>query len=151
MACGLFRHFGLTGEEAWPILKEYNDTCVPPWSDAELQHKVDDALTKVLAERERIGQYLIDRAKAGNEENGPETNASTHAKLVNLVRPQIELWYDQYGSYATVCMVESDTRDETSGFGTLDCERSATRHVQTHWHEHVGRANAIASGSRECS
>ena len=35
VACGLFRHFGLTGEEAWPILQEYNDTCVPPWSDAE--------------------------------------------------------------------------------------------------------------------
>lgn len=29
------------------------------------------------------------------------------------------------------CMVESDTRDETSGFGTNDCEPFATRHVET--------------------
>jgi len=29
------------------------------------------------------------------------------------------------------CRVESDTRDETSGFDTLDCERFATRHAQT--------------------
>jgi hypothetical protein len=43
-ACLLVQKFGLTFEQAWPLLKEWNERCEPPWSDAELRHKLKDAL-----------------------------------------------------------------------------------------------------------
>ena len=36
--------FAVPEEEAWELLEEYNEGCEPPWSDAELDHKLDDAL-----------------------------------------------------------------------------------------------------------
>ena len=39
--------FDLSPEDALGLLKElYNPRCVPPWSDADLEHKVKDASTK---------------------------------------------------------------------------------------------------------
>jgi hypothetical protein len=38
--------FGLSFEEAWPILLEWNQTCDPPWSEPELVHKLEDAIKK---------------------------------------------------------------------------------------------------------
>jgi hypothetical protein len=38
--------FGLTFEEAWPILCEWNLTCEPLWSEGELRHKLEDAIKK---------------------------------------------------------------------------------------------------------
>lgn len=38
--------FGLSFEEAWPILLEWNQTCEPPWSERELIHKLQDAIKK---------------------------------------------------------------------------------------------------------
>jgi len=42
-ACVLVQGFGLSHKEAWPLLKEYNERCQPPWSDKELWHKLEDA------------------------------------------------------------------------------------------------------------
>jgi hypothetical protein len=42
-ACYLVRDFGLTVEEARPILREYNGRCVPPWNEAGLEHKLQEA------------------------------------------------------------------------------------------------------------
>ena len=42
-ACSLVLGFGLSIPEAAPLLAEYNQRCQPPWSDAELAHKLDDA------------------------------------------------------------------------------------------------------------
>jgi hypothetical protein len=36
--------FDLPEDEAWPLLCEYNQRCDPPWSEAELRHKLEDAL-----------------------------------------------------------------------------------------------------------
>ncbi len=38
--------FGLSFEEAWPILLEWNRTCEPEWSLPELRHKLEDAIKK---------------------------------------------------------------------------------------------------------
>jgi hypothetical protein len=38
--------FGLGLEQAWPLLKEWNEQCEPPWSDRELLHKLEDAIKK---------------------------------------------------------------------------------------------------------
>ena len=38
--------FGLTYEQAWPILLVFNAVCEPPWSERELEHKLSDAIKK---------------------------------------------------------------------------------------------------------
>lgn len=42
-ACVLVQGFGLTIDEARPLLHQWNLGCVPPWSPAELEHKLQDA------------------------------------------------------------------------------------------------------------
>jgi KaiC/GvpD/RAD55 family RecA-like ATPase len=44
VACVLCKGFELTTAQAMDVLKEYNLRCDPPWSDYELQHKIDDAV-----------------------------------------------------------------------------------------------------------
>lgn len=38
--------FGLSIEQAWAIIKEWNEQCEPPWSGRELTHKLEDAIKK---------------------------------------------------------------------------------------------------------
>lgn len=45
-ACVLAQKFGLTYDEAWPLLAEWNLRCEPQWSLTELRHKLMDALNK---------------------------------------------------------------------------------------------------------
>ena len=40
----LTQKFGLTADQAWPLLLEYNERCQPPWSTRELLHKLESAL-----------------------------------------------------------------------------------------------------------
>jgi hypothetical protein len=44
VACVLTIKFGLTIEQAWPLINEWNEQCEPPWSEKELLHKLQDAL-----------------------------------------------------------------------------------------------------------
>ena len=44
-ACALVE-FGLTSDEAWPLLVEWNTLCQPPWGEADLQHKLADAFRR---------------------------------------------------------------------------------------------------------
>jgi hypothetical protein len=50
LACKLTHNpplgFGLSLEQAWPLMKEWNQQCEPPWSDAEILHKLQDAIKK---------------------------------------------------------------------------------------------------------
>jgi hypothetical protein len=45
----LVRGFMLSDANAWPLLAEWNQTCSPPWSSKELQHKLDEARQKSFA------------------------------------------------------------------------------------------------------
>jgi hypothetical protein len=49
-ACSLVQGFALERDTALSLLSEWNQSCVPPWMEKELAHKVDDAL-KVAGER----------------------------------------------------------------------------------------------------
>ena len=40
VACTLIHGFGLLPTESFQLLKLYNEKCEPPWSDAELHHKI---------------------------------------------------------------------------------------------------------------
>ncbi len=46
VACRAIKGFGLSVDEAWPLLLEYNQRCEPPWSEEELRHKAEDAWAK---------------------------------------------------------------------------------------------------------
>lgn len=39
----LTRDFGLSLDEAWPIMLDYNQRCQPEWTEKELRHKLEDA------------------------------------------------------------------------------------------------------------
>jgi hypothetical protein len=43
VACRLVLGFGLRTDEAMPLLREYSLRCSPPWSEAELLHKLERA------------------------------------------------------------------------------------------------------------
>ncbi len=42
-ACILVQGFGLSPEQAWPLMVEFNAKCSPQWSDKELRHKLSGA------------------------------------------------------------------------------------------------------------
>lgn len=46
LTAALVEGFGLDESDALEALKEWNETCQPPWSEKELRHKVKDAVRK---------------------------------------------------------------------------------------------------------
>lgn len=42
-ACVLVKGFALSPDQAFNVMQPWNSTCQPPWSEPELQHKLDDA------------------------------------------------------------------------------------------------------------
>jgi Bifunctional DNA primase/polymerase, N-terminal len=54
--------FGLSAEQARAFLDLYNLRCQPPWSDAELEHKLADALK---AKQSKPRGYLWDESREG--------------------------------------------------------------------------------------
>lgn len=42
-AVALVHGFGISEAEAWPILCDYSARCLPPWSEADLRHKLTTA------------------------------------------------------------------------------------------------------------
>lgn len=53
VVCRVVQGFNLTEEQALPFLMEWNERCVPPWSEREMRHKVQDAI-KAPGERGRL-------------------------------------------------------------------------------------------------
>ncbi len=43
VACQLVKGFALPSDQAFAVLSEWNATCDPPWSEHELQHKIESA------------------------------------------------------------------------------------------------------------
>jgi hypothetical protein len=54
LACELVKGFILTEAQALEIISAWNETCTPPWSEDELQHKIDDA-----ARSDRRAGYMM--------------------------------------------------------------------------------------------
>lgn len=57
VACALVKGFDLTVDQARSILMEYNRRCDPPWSEAELEHKLVSAAGSADGEKGR--GYLL--------------------------------------------------------------------------------------------
>lgn len=69
-ACSMVLGFALTAEEAFPLLAAWNQTCQPPWTDAELTHKLEDAEKKPGPRG-----YLLDAPRPGGP--GPGSAMAT--------------------------------------------------------------------------
>ena len=42
VACVLLIKFGLSLQQAWPLISEWNTQCQPPWTDAQLMRKLEE-------------------------------------------------------------------------------------------------------------
>lgn len=60
LSCKLVRGFGLDPTAVRELLRDWNRTCVPPWSDRELEAKIESALRYG---REPIGAKAVDRPR----------------------------------------------------------------------------------------
>ncbi len=58
VACKLLHGFGLTHDEAWQIISEWNETCDPPWSEQELDRKLCEAAK--VSDSRGVGYLLVD-------------------------------------------------------------------------------------------
>jgi putative DNA primase/helicase len=74
VACELYR-FGLDDGTASAILNDYNARCSPPWSDAELAHKLKSAKDEVSADGE-FGCRLTEKNHRATG-NGPTRKAAS--------------------------------------------------------------------------
>jgi hypothetical protein len=75
-AAVLTRGFKLSVDDATTLLREdYNPRCQPPWTEAELRHKVEDA---AKADKIPLG-YLLDKGKRGAGRSGKSKKASSPA------------------------------------------------------------------------
>lgn len=61
-ACVLVCDFGLSRSDAKALLTEWNQTCLPPWSEREIDHKLDDAAKQPITCKLRDAtQETLDR------------------------------------------------------------------------------------------
>jgi putative DNA primase/helicase len=69
-ACVLIKGFALSIDEARPLLRDWNERCTPPWSEAELEHKLKSA---EAAPDKRPRGYLVreSRTSRGIPERPP--------------------------------------------------------------------------------
>ncbi|MGO9109667.1 MAG: hypothetical protein ACLP9L_10575 [Thermoguttaceae bacterium] len=80
VACVLVEGFALSIADALPIMRGWNQTCTPPWSEAELLHKLESADDRAG----RRGYMLNQDSFATQDDNRPV--------LKRLVLSQSESW-----------------------------------------------------------
>lgn len=83
VACALVKGFGLSMDEARPLLAEYNARCAPPWTERELEHKLKQA--DKTQDPEPRG-YLIG--------DGPVERGAAEAKPKKVWQPGPKAVYD---------------------------------------------------------
>lgn len=92
VACVLVQGFDLSPAEAYPLMAEYSQRCKPPWTEREIEHKLQDA-DKQPGPR---GDLLN-----GQQKTPPENQATAIAELV----ADAELWHTPAGdAYATIAL-----------------------------------------------
>jgi len=97
-ACALVKGFHLSPTDAYPFLSGWNLRCQPPWSDAELWHKLTSADAKADVDKDGSPQprgYLIDagrgsgatqvEAEMGGEGDVPERSYATPHDLARNI------------------------------------------------------------------
>jgi putative DNA primase/helicase len=98
-ACVLVQGFALTRGPALELLREWNQSCEPPWSGRELEHKIDDALNQP-GERGYLLNGEAPRDTEPRAERGTATEAVTrHTTDVG----NAERFADQHGADVRYC------------------------------------------------
>lgn len=88
--------FGLTAGEALIRMHEWNSTCEPPWSDADLERKVSEAIKKI--DPSRVGRLLrqtpkLEQSVAIAQNPAPEDKTdATAADLIRLGKTLQWIW-----------------------------------------------------------
>jgi hypothetical protein len=89
VACEVINGFGLSFEEGLQAMRYYNLKCVPPWSEKELEHKVDDAVKKSLAgECSKPRGYLLDEGRRTQGDNERSPHNPPFSKQLQADYPQ---------------------------------------------------------------
>ena len=73
IACHIVQGFGLDREAALKAMRYYNQKCEPPWSEKELQHKIDGALQQ--RGEKPLGYFLNDSAR--HQHRPPASNTQS--------------------------------------------------------------------------
>jgi hypothetical protein len=81
VACTLVLGFGLSQEEAFRVMADWNQACRPPWSEKELRHKLADA-EKQPGER----NYLRDAPRDADATNVDAATANAFGSGATLRR-----------------------------------------------------------------
>ena len=79
-ACVLVHGFALSVEEALPLMLEYNERCVPPWTEKELRHKLTDA-AKVTNHQHPRG-HLLGSPSVSRRDNSEFIPAAPRSKAI---------------------------------------------------------------------
>ena len=100
-ACVLVQDFALPREDARQLLQEYSNRCEPPWSQKELDHKLDDAIKTVdpgklgskLGDHERpqqprVAEDAATLGAAGQDETPALSGAELNYQLVAEIGPK---------------------------------------------------------------
>ena len=90
VALALRHGFALSKAQAQPIIQEFNARCEPPWSEKELEHKLDSA-GKVTRHPKPRGYLLGARGPAPSPESGPRVtvlNIDTSEPLPGESQPK---------------------------------------------------------------
>ena len=96
VASALVWGFGLSIEEAFPLIQEWNATCQPPWSESDLRHKLEDALRHPKAGKER-GHLLGGKREQGKGSRNSKSNKNCSPSSAPLQpsRSRIGDWIKQ--------------------------------------------------------
>jgi len=79
VACILVRGFALGAPDALSVLREWNQSCQPPWSEAELQHKVTSASQ---AKSTKPDGYLLEGKRGSSNKGVRKSSKRTLPKLL---------------------------------------------------------------------
>ena len=79
VACVLVHGFALPADTALALLREWNQTCQPPWSEAELARKINSALA--TSPKDTLGHLLVSDGNAHARAERP--GAAILARLAN--------------------------------------------------------------------
>lgn len=89
VACALVRDWALPRAAARALLAEYSERCLPPWSDSEIDHKLDDAEKAAAAEPAVIGW----RVRQAENDDGDDRRRTGADRLMRIIKERTTLWH----------------------------------------------------------
>jgi hypothetical protein len=89
VACRLAIDFNMSVEEALPVMLEYNERCVPPWSEDDLRYKLEKAKERASENPDEVGRLLAVNCRpagaAKQKEQAAEAGGSPPAPFLGTV------------------------------------------------------------------